>query len=423
MQALSHELRRKTAKARVGAFAFDTLLIGYVFWCMDFLIERATGAWGPLGRYPALLGLAPLLALLWQALVPSMGRRAYRTRLLQGADQPAQLDPRTLVALLGALQLVLVAAPVVLLEGSNAGWWISGVLSLALFGLALRDPQARSLPERVAGVRTTTRPDDTPQVARPWWRRPNVWILGVALAVTFGVGAALTEFSVARLMGNTDKARRLWGQLLHPDWSVAAPVVSKMIETVFMALMASALALPFAFLLSFAGARNVMTGTGTGRLVYGLVRLLMNLMRSIEPVLWVIIFSLWVGVGPFAGMLALFIHSTAALGKLYSEAIESIEPGPVEALRATGAHPLGVLRYGMVPQVIPPFLSFTVYRWDINVRMATILGFVGGGGIGELIVNYMQLSAWSKVGTIVFFVTLVVWVMDVVSSRARERLL
>jgi phosphonate transport system permease protein len=137
---------------------------------------------------------------------------------------------------------------------------------------------------------------------------------------------------------------------------------------------------------------------------------------------WAIIFVLWVGVGPFAGMLALLVHSVAALGKLYSEAIESIDPGPVEAIRATGAGFLQVLRYGVVPQVVPPFLAFTVYRWDINVRMATVLGLVGGGGIGDLLINYQQLAAWSKVGTIIVAITLVVWLMDVASSKARERL-
>ncbi len=148
----------------------------------------------------------------------------------------------------------------------------------------------------------------------------------------------------------------------------------------------------------------------------------MNITRSIEPLVWAIIFILWVGVGPAAGMLALFVHSVAALGKLYCEAIESIDPGPVEAIQATGANALQVLRYGVVPQVIPPFLSFTVYRWDINVRMATILGLVGGGGIGTMLIEYQQMGAWSKVGTIIVFITLVVWAMDWASSKARQKL-
>jgi phosphonate transport system permease protein len=189
---------------------------------------------------------------------------------------------------------------------------------------------------------------------------------------------------------------------------------------VFIALMASLLALPFAFVLGFVAARNVTGATGPGRLLHGATRALMNLTRSVEPLLWAVIFSLWVMVGPFAGMLALWVHSVASLAKLYSEAIEGVDPGPVEAIRSTGAGTLAVLRWGMLPQVVPALLSFTVYRWDINVRMATILGVVGGGGIGERLVDYMQLSAWSKVGTIVVFVTAVVWLMDLLSARARR---
>ena len=117
------------------------------------------------------------------------------------------------------------------------------------------------------------------------------------------------------------------------------------------------------------------------------------------------------------------MHSVAALGKLYSEAIEGIDEGPVEAMRATGARNVHVLRYGIVPQVVPPFLGFTVYRWDINVRMATLLGLVGGGGIGEDLIYYNQIGHWPKVGTVLLFITAVVWIMDIASSKARERLL
>ena len=147
-----------------------------------------------------------------------------------------------------------------------------------------------------------------------------------------------------------------------------------------------------------------------------------DVVRSVEPVVWAIVFCIWVGIGPFAGMLALFVHSVASLAKLYSEAIESIDVGPVEAIRATGANGVQVLRYGVVPQVVLPFLSFTIYRWDINVRMATILGFVGAGGIGKLLVDNQFNGYWSKVGTIVVFIVLVVWAMDWASSRARQRL-
>jgi len=120
-----------------------------------------------------------------------------------------------------------------------------------------------------------------------------------------------------------------------------------------------------------------------GELVYGVIRFILNTTRSIEPFVWALIFVTWFRLGPFPGMVALMVHSVAALGKLYSEQIESIDPGPVEAVRATGANELQTVVYAIVPQVIPPFISFTIYRWDINVRMSTIIGLVGGGGVGH----------------------------------------
>jgi phosphonate transport system permease protein len=112
----------------------------------------------------------------------------------------------------------------------------------------------------------------------------------------------------------------------------------------------------------------------------------------------------------------------AALTKLYSEQIESIDDGPMDAIKATGAGTLQVLRYGVVPQVIPPFLSFTIYRWDINVRMSTIIGFVGGGGIGYILKPRVDLGEWGEVGTLVLLIAGTVWLMDIISAKIRERI-
>src|SRR5690606_10217601 len=120
--------------------------------------------------------------------------------------------------------------------------------------------------------------------------------------------------------------------------------------------------------------------------------------RSIEPIIWAVIAAVWVGLGPFAGVIAMTIHTIAALGKLYSEAIESIDPGPIEAVTATGANALQRIMYAIVPQIIPPFLSFTIYRWDINVRMSTIIGFVGGGGIGQYLFEWINQSRGTAAG-------------------------
>ena len=186
--------------------------------------------------------------------------------------------------------------------------------------------------------------------------------------------------------------------------------------------MATAFAIPVAFVLAFPSARNLTRGSAVARLAYTVSRTLMNFVRAVEPLVWALIFISWVGIGPFAGVLALWVHSVAALTKLYSEQIESIDTGPMDAIIATGASTLQVLRYGVVPQVIPPFLSFTIYRWDINVRMSTIIGFVGGGGIGYILKPRVDLGEWGEVGTLVLLIAGTVWLMDIISAKIRERI-
>jgi phosphonate transport system permease protein len=154
--------------------------------------------------------------------------------------------------------------------------------------------------------------------------------------------------------------------------------------------------------------------------VYYVLRFIANVARSIEPLIWAIVFSVWVGIGPFAGMLALCVHTIASLVKQYSEQIEDIDTGTVEAIESTGASPLQVVWFAVVPQIILPFLSFTIYRWDINVRMATVIGLVGGGGIGTLLVQYQGLAKWQEVGLIIMMIAAVVWVMDYLSAKIRE---
>ena len=107
------------------------------------------------------------------------------------------------------------------------------------------------------------------------------------------------------------------------------------------------------------------------------------------------------------------------MAKLYSEQIENISEGTIEAITAVGAHPIQVVWYGVVPQVLLPYLSFTIYRWDINVRMATVIGLVGGGGIGTQLMQYQGLARWNEVGLLVIVIATIVWVMDWISSRIR----
>lgn len=198
-------------------------------------------------------------------------------------------------------------------------------------------------------------------------------------------------------------------------------VVEKMIETIFIGMMATLFGIVLAIPLSFIAARNLMSANRITMAIYTATRTVLNLIRSIEPLIWAIIFVIMVGLGPFAGILALTLHSAASLGKLYSEAIESIDPGPVEAVQATGANWIQVVFYAVIPQVIPPFVSFTIYRWDINIRMSTIIGFVGGGGIGFLLAQWIRLLDYRAAGLAVWFIAITVAILDYVSAEIRAR--
>lgn len=158
-----------------------------------------------------------------------------------------------------------------------------------------------------------------------------------------------------------------------------------------------------------------------GSVTYNITRTALNLLRSIEPLIMGLVFVIWVGIGPFAGVLALALHSIASLGKLYSEQIESIDLGPIEALQSTGANRLQTIMYAVVPQIIPPYIAFTMYRWDINVRMSTIIGFVGGGGIGFLLQQQINLLRYREAGVAVLAIAIVVSVLDYASAAIRER--
>ena len=197
--------------------------------------------------------------------------------------------------------------------------------------------------------------------------------------------------------------------------------IARMVETIFLGMMATAFGIIFSIPISFLAARNLMSGSRVTMFFYYLTRTILNIVRSIEPLIWALIAVVWVGLGPFAGIIALTVHSIAALGKLYSESIESIDPGPIEAIQATGATRLQTIMYAVVPQMIPPFVSFSIYRWDINVRMSTVIGLVGGGGIGFLLIQYIRLLNYRAAGIAVWFIAITVAILDYVSADIRQR--
>lgn len=256
-----------------------------------------------------------------------------------------------------------------------------------------------------------------------WYQQVWYWQIILGVIATFLMGWFIVEIQPVKFFTQFRNASGILSGIFNPNTRDLVPMLRALVETIYLALMSTVFAIPFAFMLSFFAAKNLMYHSIPGRIVYVLIRTISTVFRSIEAIVWAIIFCVWVGIGPFAGMLALWIHSIASLIKLYSEQIESIDPGPVEAITATGASTLQIWRYAVAPQIIAPYFAFTIYRWDINVRMATIVGFVGGGGIGLALQQQQQMLAWRSVGLIMWLIAIVVWVMDMLSGYLREKLL
>jgi phosphonate transport system permease protein len=155
---------------------------------------------------------------------------------------------------------------------------------------------------------------------------------------------------------------------------------------------------------------------------YHVSRFVLNVFRSVPDILWALVFVVALGLGPFPGTLALAVHSAGILGKLYSETLEAVPSRPVEALRATGAGSLQAFLFGRLPQAMSGFASLTLYQWECNIRSATILGFVGAGGIGQQILISMNLFDYPKVATLVGATIIVVLLVDRFSAAVRGRL-
>jgi phosphonate ABC transporter permease subunit PhnE len=267
-----------------------------------------------------------------------------------------------------------------------------------------------------------TQQDETPR--RTVFTGLRIAFYVILALVVFVYCWNVTEISIRSLMHPGKNFGRLIMDFVSIDLSpgVLRVVFQQMLVTIFQAMLATTLGAIVAFPFSFLAAKNL---TGRSRLsgwLYRATRGIFNILRSIEALLYVVIFVFWVGIGPFAGMLALAITSFALIGKLFSEAIENIETGPIEAVNATGADRLQMIVYAVLPQIIPPFVSYFIYQWDINVRMATIIGFAGGGGIGLTLTTFFGSLQYHKAGTVVAFIVITVALMDFASAKLRQSL-
>ncbi|MBT9314722.1 phosphonate ABC transporter, permease protein PhnE [Leptothoe spongobia] len=243
-----------------------------------------------------------------------------------------------------------------------------------------------------------------------------VWLL-VAIAVLVYAGQK-SDLSFVELLQGAGNMVEYISRYFPPDFTDWKFYLSDILETIGMGLWGTLVAAIVAVPLSVFAAENVAPAW----MVF-LTRRFLDAMRAINEVVFALIFVVAVGLGPFAGVLALFVHTTGTLGKLFSEAIEAIDPGPVEGIRATGASKLQEIIFGVIPQVIPLWTSFTLYRFEANVRAASVLGIVGAGGIGVSLYQSFRAFKYGKVSAILIILILAVGLIDTASSKIRQRLI
>jgi phosphonate transport system permease protein len=196
------------------------------------------------------------------------------------------------------------------------------------------------------------------------------------------------------------------------DWRI---YLHEMVITVHIAVWGTVLAILCAIPCGLASAANLAP-----KWVYQPVRRIMDACRAINEMVFAMLFIVAVGLGPFAGVLALWVHTTGVLAKLFAEAVEAIDPRPVEGVRATGAHPLEEILYGVIPQVLPLWISYSLYRFESNVRSASVVGMVGAGGIGVILHEVIRGFDYAETSAVLIMIIVCVTLIDLLSARIRQ---
>lgn len=211
----------------------------------------------------------------------------------------------------------------------------------------------------------------------------------------------------------------LAGRMVPPDWPFFLEIIDPMIETINIATIGTILGGLLSIPVALTAAQNLTPNATT----LWLARVIVVGSRSVNELVWALIFAVVFGPGPAAGMVAIAVSSIGFTSKLVAEGIEEIDPGQVEAVRATGASPAKVLLYGIVPQIMPTIVAVMTFRWDINIRQSSIIGLVGAGGIGITLNNAMNSFAWREVTVILIAIFAVVVASEWISATLRKRLI
>lgn len=273
--------------------------------------------------------------------------------------------------------------------------------------------------------------------ARLNWRNAAVTLLFLVFLVWSYRGA---DINLLQLFSHDSFGQILTyiKKLVPPDFSpnVLQEAIKGTIETFAISFMGTLLAVGIALSVVFFAARNLLYSgllyemepkqgwKQSARMIpYLAAKSLLNILRTIPEMVWALIFVFLVGLGPFPGVLALGVHTGGVLGKLFGEVLEDVDSQPIESLQSTGASRLQILFYGILPQVLPHFISYTLYRWEVNIRVAAVLGLVGAGGLGQRIHIAISLFLENQLLTLILAIYILVTIVDYLSAYLRRKIM
>ncbi len=264
-------------------------------------------------------------------------------------------------------------------------------------------------------VKTSVQEDvEIPRLA--WRECIKPWLVWLALAAVLVWSWMPAEmYNIVSLYTDSSNMVEFAEGFMSPnfrDWDI---YVEEMLITVNIAIWGTALAIVAGIPLAILSSSNIAP-----LWIVQPVRRLMDACRAINEIVFALLFVVAVGLGPFAGVMALFVHNTGVVAKLFSEAVEAIDPRPVEGIRATGSSKLQEIVFGVIPQVIPLWISFSLYRFETNVRSATVLGIVGAGGIGQILWESMRGFMYAETAAIMLIVVITISIIDIISQQLRR---
>jgi phosphonate transport system permease protein len=254
--------------------------------------------------------------------------------------------------------------------------------------------------------------------ARRGPRRLRAWLIGLTIVILYGVAWHLAGIDPARLAAGLPRLLHWLAQAWPPNIAEIPLFVQRTTETVAMALIGTTFATLFAMPMAILASRNITPLP----LLYYPVRWFLNGLRGIDSFVFALLFVAAVGLGPFAGVIGICLHSWGSAAKLFADHIENANLGPFEAVRAAGAGRFGAILYALVPDILPVLLSTALYLWEFNIRASTVLGVVGAGGIGLELKNSVDLLDFSRLFTIIAVILVVVTALDQLSNWLRRQL-